>query len=181
MPLQTHLILITPPPHRTDVRQCLIYDAPTPNARLIGIEYMITPRLYATLPTDERALWHSHVFEVQSGQLIMPKSAPLPESAWAAAETEEMREVVGLYGKTYHLWQVDRGDAVPLGRPELMMSFTAEGQLGEKGREVWRDRDERFGVDSGAKKEMRKGIEAPDVHPGESCGVRSGMEFADVV
>jgi hypothetical protein len=46
------------------VRQCLIYDAPTNPARLIGVEYMITPRLYETLDKEERKLWHSHDFEV---------------------------------------------------------------------------------------------------------------------
>jgi hypothetical protein len=47
----------------------------------------------------------------------------VPAAVWEIAETEEMKEVIGLYGKTYHLWQVDRGDTLPLGRPELMMSF----------------------------------------------------------
>lgn len=55
-----------------DIRQCLIYDSPKPNARLIGVEYMVTPRLYETLPREERRLWHSHEFEVKSGMLVMP-------------------------------------------------------------------------------------------------------------
>ena len=28
-----------------DVRQCLVYDSPEKNARLIGVEYLITPRV----------------------------------------------------------------------------------------------------------------------------------------
>ncbi|KAJ7857614.1 CwfJ C-terminus 1-domain-containing protein-like protein [Mycena olivaceomarginata] len=55
-------------------------------------------------------------------------------SAWEAAETKEMEDVVKLYGKTYHLWQTDRGDALPLGKPELMMSFTREGEFDFEGR-----------------------------------------------
>jgi hypothetical protein len=47
-----------------DVRQCLIYDAPKNPARLIGVEYMITKRLYEALPEEERKLWHSHEYEV---------------------------------------------------------------------------------------------------------------------
>ena len=31
-----------------------------------------------------------------------------------------MKEVVHLYGKVFHLWQTDRGDKLPLGKPELM-------------------------------------------------------------
>lgn len=55
-----------------DVRQCLIYDSTKPNARLIGVEYMISPRLFDTLPPEEQKLWHTHEYEVKSGMLIMP-------------------------------------------------------------------------------------------------------------
>jgi hypothetical protein len=55
-----------------DMRQCILYDGPGPDARLIGVEYMITPVLYETLSQEERRLWHSHVYEVKSGMLIMP-------------------------------------------------------------------------------------------------------------
>lgn len=59
---------------------------------MIGIEYMITAKLYETLPQEERRLWHSHVHEVKSGMLIMPQSI-LPEAAWEAAELKEMEQV----------------------------------------------------------------------------------------
>ncbi len=59
--------------------------------------------------------------------LILP-NPHVPDMIWEMAETEEMKEVIGLYGKTYHFWQVDRGDLLPLGKPELMMSFTADEQ-----------------------------------------------------
>lgn len=58
-----------------EVRQCILYDQAGPGARIIGVEYMITPRLYGTLDRTERRLWHSHVFEVRSGMLIMPQPA----------------------------------------------------------------------------------------------------------
>lgn len=60
--------------------------------------------------------------------LIMPNPS-MPNAVWEIAETEEMKEIVGLYGKTYHFWQVDRGDALPLGKPELMMSLTRDEQV----------------------------------------------------
>ncbi|KAJ6605371.1 hypothetical protein DFH09DRAFT_1242175 [Mycena vulgaris] len=150
-----------------DVRQCILYDGPGPNARLIGIEYMITPKLYETLPQEERQLWHSHVFEVKSGMLIMP-GPRIMSSAWEAAETKEMQDVISLYGKTYHLWQTDRGDALPLGKPELMMSFTHEGQFDFETHVG--DRDARFGVDSRRKREAREGIPVPSVHPDADGG-----------
>jgi hypothetical protein len=129
---------------------------------------MISPRLYSTLDADERRLWHSHVFEVKSGMLVMPQPSPLvPQAAWEKAETAEMTEVITLYGKVYHLWQVDRGDKLPLGEPQLMTSITEKGQV--KGLEEMMDeRDRKFtGVDWRRKREIREGIEEPEIHPGE--------------
>ena len=149
-----------------DVRQCLIYDDTTPNARLIGVEYMITGALYNTLEPDERKLWHSHVFEVKSGMLIMPGPSALPTKAWEVAETKEMEDIVGLYGKTYHFWQVDRGDKLPLGPPQLMMSFTKEDQCPPPGfKKVISERDATFGVSHEQKAEKRAYISEPGIHP----------------
>ena len=133
---------------------------------------MISAALFRTLDPAERQLWHSHVFEVKSGMLIMPSTAGMPNAVWELAETKEMEQVVGLYGKTYHFWQVDRGDKLPLGAPVLMGSFTSGEQFKDFG-EVVGDRDRRFGVDYGTKAEKRAYIEEPKVHPGEweSVGV----------
>lgn len=43
-----------------DVRQCLLYDSAAKNARLIGVEYMVTKEIYETLDPEEQKLWHSH-------------------------------------------------------------------------------------------------------------------------
>lgn len=52
--------------HRNEeMRQCVIYDSDAPDARLIGVEYIISRRLYEGLPEEEKRLWHSHVYEVQ--------------------------------------------------------------------------------------------------------------------
>lgn len=108
-----------------DVRQCLIFDSPDAGARLIGVEYMISDKLFAGLPDAEKPLWHSHLFEVKGGILVAPG---LPE----AAETAEMAKLARTYGKVFHFWQFDRGDTLPLGPPQLMMSFTDDGQLDPK-------------------------------------------------
>jgi hypothetical protein len=146
-----------------DVRQCIIYDSSGPNARLIGIEYLIKPHLYEALDAEERKLWHSHVFEVKSGMLVLPNPPGAPDAMWEPAETEEMKAVIQLYGKVYHTWQVDRGDKLPLGEPQLMTSFTGESQLDLKA--VVKDRDERLGISSDRKKEIRKDIPEPQIHP----------------
>lgn len=106
-----------------DVRQCLIYDGNATDSRLIGVEYIISAAQFAALPPAEQAYWHSHQYEVCSGLLVMP--GPVPDTL----ELAEMRKLCDTYGKTWHLWQVDRGDPLPFGPPKLMGSFTADGQV----------------------------------------------------
>ena len=129
---------------------------------------MISANLYKTLDADERKLWHSHVHEVKSGMLIMPGPESLPSAVWEIAETKEMEDVVGLYGKTYHFWQVDRGDKLPLGPAQLMMSFTNAEQLPGLD-ELVAERDKKYGVDSQAKKDKRQYITEPVIHEGWPC------------
>ncbi|KAF2202791.1 DUF1264-domain-containing protein [Delitschia confertaspora ATCC 74209] len=147
-----------------EVRQCLLYDSPNPGARLIGIEYMISARLFETLDPEEQKLWHTHVFEVKSGMLIMPKPSAIPDSAWEVAENKEMEQVATLYGKVFHTWQVDRGDKLPLGEAKLMTSFTKEGQF-PNFEKTMDDRDERFGADWRRKREVRSYIDEPKLNP----------------
>ncbi|KAI8932212.1 hypothetical protein NX059_011090 [Plenodomus lindquistii] len=146
-----------------EVRQCILYDSPEPGARIIGIEYMISPNLFQTLDAEEQKLWHTHVFEVKSGMLIMPKPALVPSSVWEIAENKEMEEVVHLYGKIYHLWQTDRGDKLPLGEPQLMTSYTSEEQM-PGFEERLADRDARFGSDWREKRRVREYIGEPKVN-----------------
>jgi hypothetical protein len=117
-----------------EVLQCVIYDSDQPNARLIGIEYIISEALFTALPAAEKKLWHSHRYEVMSGLLTAPGLA-------VAAEKELMQGLVSTYGKTWHLWQVDRDDRLPLGLPKLMMGFTADGQV-DPALVAARDRDQ---------------------------------------
>lgn len=53
--------------------------------------------------------------QVMSGQLYAPG---VPDTA----ELVEMRKLVDTYGKTWHTWQVDRGDTLPLGEPRCLPS-----------------------------------------------------------
>ena len=40
--------------YNEDMRQCLIYDTPEKDARLIGIEYIVTEKLFMQLPDEEK-------------------------------------------------------------------------------------------------------------------------------
>jgi Protein of unknown function (DUF1264) len=77
---------------------------------------MVPKHVYDTLPDEEKKLWHSHEFEVKSGMLILPKPEALGEEEWEKAELDAMKEIVGLYGKTWHFWEVDAGHEVPMGK-----------------------------------------------------------------
>jgi Protein of unknown function (DUF1264) len=137
---------------------------------------MITPKIYNTLPKAERELWHSHIYEVKSGTLIMPAPSGVPDTVWQAAENSEMKDIIPLYGKAYHLWQVDRGDTVPLGQPQLVGSITSDAMLDSvhpKGRALVTERDQRFGVDHERKAQARASIPDPEIHPGELSMPRS--------
>jgi hypothetical protein len=138
-----------------DVIQCVIYDGNAKDAKLMGVEYIVSDRLFAGLPPDEKSLWHSHVHEVKSGQLIAPG---IPQ----AAEHALMSKLIHTYGKTWHTWHTDSGNRLPLGVPQLMMGFTADGQSDPA---LISSRDRRFGIDSQAKRMNRADIEAPAVDP----------------
>lgn len=134
-----------------ELLQCIIYDSEKKNARIIGIEYIVSAKIFESLPADEKKFWHSHNYEVKSGALTAPGA---PE----AAEKDLMKVLIGTYGKTWHTWQVDRGDKLPLGIPQLMMAFTKDGQLDPK---VAAERDALYSVSMAAKKAARADI--PDV------------------
>ena len=139
-----------------DVLQCVLYYSEKKNARLIGIEYIVSARIFASLPADEKKFWHSHNYEVKSGALTAPGA---PE----AAEKDLMKVLIGTYGKTWHTWQVDRGDKLPLGIPQLMMAFTRDGQLDAK---IAAERDKLYPVSVEAKKAARADIPDAKIDPG---------------
>ena len=85
--------------------------------------------------------------------LILPKPPNMEHSEWDEQETEGMRDIMGLYGKTWHFWQVDRGDELPLGKPVLMGSLTEESQMDLKG--GLKERDEEHDVKFHEKASMR--------------------------
>lgn len=149
-----------------DVIQCVIYDANTAGAKLMGVEYIISGKLFETLPGREKSFWHSHVHEVKSGQLIAPG---IPQ----VAEHALMKKLVGTYGKTWHTWHTDRKLSLPLGAPQLMMGFVADGQANPA---MVADRDKRFKVSSADKRKQREDIAAPAIDPGADAW-QKGMVY----
>jgi hypothetical protein len=132
-----------------DFAQCALFDGNTEDANLNGIEFIISEKLFNTLPEGEKKYWHPHNGEILSGQLVAP-SIP------GIAEKELMKGKMNSYGKTWHVWNTGHegklGDALPLGQPMLGWSFNHEGEavpgLIEK-------RDENMKIDSEEKRRQR--------------------------
>ena len=83
-----------------------------------------------------------------------------------------MKQLVGTYGKTWHTWQVDRGDQLPLGIPQLMMGFTADGQANPQ---MVADRDKGYGISSDEKEKNSR----RDRRPNDSARSRRLAEGRD--
>jgi hypothetical protein len=105
--------------------QCVLFDGNTAEARMMGVEYIISETLYGQLPGSEKAYWHPHNYELLSGQLRMPG---LPDVAEKAALKGKMNS----YGKTWHTWHTGMfqkpGDVLPMGPAVLQWSFNQDGE-----------------------------------------------------
>lgn len=129
-----------------DFAQCALFDGNTKEANLNGIEYIVSEKLFATLPDDEKSMWHPHNGEILSGQLAAPG---LPN----VAEKELMRSKMNSYGKTWHVWMTNKGARLPLGKPMLAWSFNRDGEARPG---LVEDRDRKMGINS---QELRKNRE----------------------
>ncbi len=135
-----------------DFAQCVLFDSNRKNANLHGVEYIISEKLFASLPQAERAFWHPHNGEILSGQLMAPG---IPK----VAETSLMKSKMNSYGKTWHLWNTGhRGqpnDALPFGPPMLAWSFNRDGEAVPGLVEV---RDKAMGTDTMKTREQRASL-----------------------
>lgn len=138
-----------------DMHQAIMYDGNGEDAKIMGVEYIISERLFKTLPEEEKKLWHSHHYEVKSGELIAPG---IPD----VAEHELMEKLVSTYGKIIHTWHTDQNRTLPVGAPMIMMGFTKDGQVRS---ELLSERDKRFGVSTEEKRKQRADIPMPAVDP----------------
>ena len=145
----------------SDFIQCVLFDGNTEDANLIGIEYIVSEKLFDGLPEEEKPYWHPHNYEVLSGQLTAPG---LPQ----AAEHALMRLLMNSYGKTWHCWHTGRHDGggqpghpLPYGDPMLMWSFNRDGEADERLRQSFL---QGMGIDEAAQRERRRDL-AVHAHP----------------
>ncbi len=132
-----------------DFAQCALFDGSGAQANLTGVEYIVSAKLYQTLPQSERQYWHPHNYEILSGQLIAPG---IPEPA----ERELMRTKMNSFGKTWHVWMTGDGQTLPLGDAKLAWSFTRDGQLRQ---DLLDKRDSRMGIRTPEIRERRRELQ----------------------
>ncbi len=136
-----------------DFAQCTLFDSNGSQARLNGIEYIISEKLFDSLPPAERMFWHPHNGEILSGQLTAPG---IP----AAAEKALMRTKMNSYGKTWHVWNTGHEggapDQLPLGPAMLAWSFSREGEAIPA---MVERRDRRLGISSAELRRQRADLQ----------------------
>lgn len=141
-----------------EVHQCVIFDSADKGAKILGVEYIISDRLYRTLPDAEKKYYHPHTYEVLAGLLVAPGMAE-------GAEHELMGKLVTTWGKTWHTWP-DPKTPVPMGEPLLMWAYTKDGQIDPA---MLADRDRRLQVSTPKARKRRSALgPVPQIEPPKS-------------
>jgi len=88
-----------------DLIQCMLFDTngsvEGKHPRLIGVEYVITDKVYQSLSKAEKEYWHPHDGEVSSGMLVLPG---MPKKD----QDDTLKFVSTTWGKTWHAWNPER-------------------------------------------------------------------------
>ncbi|PON69170.1 hypothetical protein TorRG33x02_259970 [Trema orientale] len=154
-----------------DFLQCAVYDSDDMSGHLIGVEYIVSDRVFENLPLDEQKLWHSHAYEVKSGLWVNPR---VPEMLGKP----ELENMTRTYGKFWCTWQVDRGDALPMGAPALMMSPQSVSP-GIVKPELVAKRDDKYNISAEALRRSRVEIDEPEwINPQADYWKQHGKGFA---
>jgi hypothetical protein len=130
-----------------DVMQSVMYDSDSSEAKLIGVEYTITEKIYNELPAEEKCLWHPRLYEVKSGLMVAPRMPRMMEN-------KLMKDLAPTFAKSVSIWQVD-SDRLPIGVPHILRAPTRDGIIRP---ELIRDRDKKLGIDIEEEKKARKDI-----------------------
>jgi hypothetical protein len=99
------------------VSHCILYDGLGPDARLIGVEYLVSDEVYRQMPAEEKLYWHEHKYEVDAGLRINPAQARFEERV-------TLGKVRILWSKTYHTWAL--GSDYPRGPSRFLWSDSGE-------------------------------------------------------
>jgi hypothetical protein len=123
------------------------------------VEYVVSRKIFDSLPAEEQKLWHSHAYETKAGLWANPQVPNMPEKP-------ELEQLATTFGKFWCIWQVDRGDRLPMGVPALMVSPQADPAAVVRP-DLVRKRDDKYGFSTAELQAARADVQAPpDEHPG---------------
>ena len=107
---------------------CQLYDSNSPNATLIGVEYMITADAYKNLPDREKPNWHYHNEEFAPNRAD-PKLPMLSEQQ----QNVTLKNLEESFGKVIITWNPN--DKAPIFPPqEIQVTAPIHGQYYRKSR-----------------------------------------------
>jgi len=130
-----------------DVMQSVIMDSDRKDARMIGVEYVITEKLFQQLPEEEKKLWHSKAYAAKSGLIVAPQ---LP---WTA-EHKLMEDLTPTYGKSFMFWD-KHSDKLPMGVPSIIIEPNRDGMVKT---DLIRWRDDVLGINTEKERKNREDI-----------------------
>ncbi|GMY37782.1 oil body-associated protein 2C-like [Fagus crenata] len=166
-----------------DFLQCAVYDTDHAQGRLIGVEYIVSDRIFEALPPEEQKLWHSLIHMLMSLNLYLIFDF-IKSGLWVnpqvpgVIERPELENLAKTYGKCWCTWQVDRGDKLPLGAPSLMMSPQAVN-LGQVSPELVHRRDNKYNISTEALRASSVEIAEPEwLNPQADYWKQHGKGFA---
>src|SRR5579864_6128734 len=93
--------------------ECQLYDSGAPDARLVGVETIVSAATYAKFSAAEKAQWHYHRVEIP-----LVSAAILDMSPDEAAKV--LNSIVDTYGKIYLLWDPS-SQKLPVGTPSITL------------------------------------------------------------
>ncbi len=93
--------------------ECQIYDSDAPDAHLVAVETIVSPKVYASFTPAEQAVWHYHKVEIPKVHATMPGMTP-DQAAKALAAISDT------YGKVWLLWD-PMTNVNPVGMPTITL------------------------------------------------------------
>jgi Protein of unknown function (DUF1264) len=130
---------------RDGVFQCTIYDKDKGDAKLIGVEYIVSNEIFQKLSAKEKEFWHPHGYEISAGLLTFTGIKP-------DCEKKLVKGLQKTWGKVWQTWPDPTTD-LPIGEPRLMWSAAKDGDVRN---ELVQKRDKYYGIDVNAIRNQRK-------------------------
>ena len=138
-----------------DFAQCTLFDSNSGNANLIGIDYIISEKLFETLSEDEREYRHPHNAEISQWSARGTGHPRSSREGLDEGQDEQLRQDVACLEHRSDGGQA--GDKLPWGPPLLAGSFDREGEARPG---LVEQRDKKMDIDTAEKRRQRSDLQS---------------------